>query len=90
MHKKPLNARSLEVVMVVLIALFSLGGIALFIQTIMLPVYDPLYIVFVVIIELLIITITTLFILLFVGIKIWEQHIIPYYVHRIHHEKKEK
>lgn len=88
MHKKPIHAKKLEVLMMLLIGFFSLAGILIFIQTIKLPYYDPLYIAFVVIIELLIIVIVTIFIILFMGIKIWEQHIIPYYVHKVHHEKK--
>lgn len=88
MHKKPIHAKKLEVLMMLLIGFFSFAGILIFIQTIKLPYYDPLYIAFVVIIELLIIVIVTIFIILFMGIKIWEQHIIPYYVHKVHHEKK--
>lgn len=84
--KKRVNAKTLEAILFLLMTVFAVAAVFIFVKVFSIDNPDPLVIV----IELLIVLIICLLGLTQVLIKIWEQHIIPYYVHESTHKEFEK
>ena len=77
MFHKRVDIRILERILQGFIMIFSIAAIAVFIRSILLPEPGYMYSMIVIIIILLLLLITSLFVLLYIAVKIWEQHIIP-------------
>lgn len=75
-HKR-VDIRILERVIQVFIMVFGVAALGIFIRAVMEPNPGYLYSMIVVVIELLLLLIVSLFVLLYISLKIWEQHIIP-------------
>jgi hypothetical protein len=82
MLQKRVNVRTLEILILIFIAFFAFLAIYLFYDAMANNVKNQL----IVVVELLLILIIAVFFMCFVLVKIWEQHVVPYYVHKNTHD----
>lgn len=82
MLKKRINAETLEGIVLFLMVLIGVAIIIIFMKALNLSEPDPL----IIIVELLLLLITSVLGLIYVMARVWEQHISPDYLHKRTHE----
>lgn len=78
MIKKRVNVQTLEFFIIIMMALFGIGAISLLYYALRFPFVADLFLVLV--IEMLIIVVISVLGLSYLVVRIWEKHIVPYYV----------
>ena len=80
--KKRVNAKVLEGLLLSLMGLLGAAVTVIFFKAIKLSDPDPI----IIILELLLLLIISVLGLTFVGVKVWEQHTVPTYLHKNTHK----